>query len=101
MPMTNPTPRLPIQLLRAFYLSLLTLILLSISARAQDPDKPAQVQLDDLTKMYLEDLMHAEIPSVSRQRESLSKAAAAVFVITLDELLTKIQHASLAPAPRP
>jgi iron complex outermembrane recepter protein len=40
----------------------------------------------DLTKMSLEDLMSVEVTSVSKKAEKLSDAAAAVFVITQEDI---------------
>jgi iron complex outermembrane receptor protein len=40
----------------------------------------------DLTELSLEDLMNVEITSVSKQAERLSDTAAAVFVITADDI---------------
>jgi iron complex outermembrane receptor protein len=41
---------------------------------------------DDLTKMTLEDLMDVEVTSVSKKAEKLSDAAAAIFVITQEDI---------------
>ena len=48
----------------------------------------AETKLDTekLAKLDLEDLMQIEVSSVSRKSESLSKAPAAVFVITSDDI---------------
>lgn len=40
----------------------------------------------DLTQVSLEDLMNMEVSSVSKQKERLSDAAAAIYVITSEEL---------------
>ncbi|MAG30870.1 MAG: TonB-dependent receptor [Deltaproteobacteria bacterium] len=49
------------------------------------PSVPAFAE-DDLTEMSLEDLMSIEVTSVSKQAESLNDAAAAVTVITSEDL---------------
>jgi len=52
-------------------------------------DRPAlaqdQQQLD-LTQMKIEDLMNMKVTSVSKREESLARAAAAVFVITQEDI---------------
>lgn len=55
----------------------------------------AQAPPEDLTKMNLEDLMKLEVTSVSRHEESLAKTAAAVFVITQED----IQHSGATNIP--
>jgi iron complex outermembrane receptor protein len=40
----------------------------------------------DLTKMSLEDLMGMEVTSVTRRNQSLSRSAAAIYVITSDDI---------------
>lgn len=49
------------------------------AALAQDP-------VPDLTRLSLEELAQVEVTSVSRRPESLSEAAAAVFVISQDDI---------------
>jgi len=51
---------------------------------AQDVSNPSQST--DLTKMNIENLMNVEVTSVSRRQQSLSQRAAAVFVITQDDV---------------
>ena len=46
----------------------------------------AQEQTADLTKATLEDLMNIQVTSVSRREQKLSEVAAAVFVITPDDI---------------
>ncbi len=46
----------------------------------------AQEQTADLTKATLEDLMNIQVTSVSRREQKLSQVAAAVFVITPDDI---------------
>jgi len=42
----------------------------------------------DLTQVSLEDLMNIEVTSVSKKEQKLSKTAAAVFVITQEDIRT-------------
>ena len=67
------------------------LVLASANAALADPgDAPTQdISQDaeqDLTRLSLEDLAQVEITSVSRRAESLSGAAAAIFVISSDDI---------------
>jgi iron complex outermembrane receptor protein len=57
------------------------LALLAVSAGAQTPSRPP-----DLTVMSLEDLMNVEVTSVSKKEQKLSQAAAAVYVITQEDI---------------
>jgi iron complex outermembrane receptor protein len=61
------------------YLSLAGAVLMTIPAWAQEPPK-------DLGTRSIEDLMNIEVTSVSRKEEKLSRAAAAVFVITQEDI---------------
>ena len=45
-----------------------------------------QLRPSDLTKLSLEELMNIEVTSVSKKTEKLSKAAAAIFVITQEDI---------------
>ena len=45
-----------------------------------------QTAPNDLTQMNIEDLMNVEVTSVSRHQQSLSKTAAAIFVITEEDI---------------
>src|SRR5579864_8319789 len=47
---------------------------------------PAQKLPTDLTQVSLEDLMHIQVTSVSRKEQPISKAGAAVFVITAEDI---------------
>ena len=49
------------------------------------PEENVEV-IDDLTQLSLEDLMNVEVTSVSRKKQKLSGAAAAIFVITQDDI---------------
>jgi iron complex outermembrane recepter protein len=46
-----------------------------------------QTPSDELTQMNIEELMNVEVTSVSGHEQSLSKTAAAIFVITEEEIL--------------
>jgi iron complex outermembrane receptor protein len=61
--------------------ALATLVLLAVSAGAQAPSPTP-----DLTVMSIEDLMNVEVTSVSKKEQKLSQAAAAVYVITQDDI---------------
>jgi iron complex outermembrane receptor protein len=63
---------------RAVTLSFL-LVLMAPLARAQKPTP-------DLTDISLENLMNIEVTSVSKKEQKLSRAAAAVFVITQEDI---------------
>ena len=77
-------------------LALVILVAHCLPVRADEPDldlsgggpapsdKP--LQSDDLFKMSLEDLMNIEITSVSKQKQKVSQAPAAVSVITQDDI---------------
>ena len=58
------------------------LLLLSVHTRAD-----AQAPQNDLSNMNIEDLMNVEVTSVSRHEQSLSQTAAAVFVISKEDIL--------------
>ena len=59
--------------------ALLTALSLAISARAQNPP-------EDLSKLSVEDLMNVEVTSVSKKEQKVSQTAAAIFVITQDDI---------------
>jgi outer membrane receptor for ferrienterochelin and colicin len=46
----------------------------------------AHAQTGDLTKLSLEDLMGMDITSVAKREQKLSQAAAAIYVITQEEI---------------
>jgi iron complex outermembrane recepter protein len=52
---------------------------------AQEPE-PRVVQKTDLASMNIEDLMNVKVTSVSAKEQKLSRAAAAVFVITQEDI---------------
>jgi iron complex outermembrane receptor protein len=51
----------------------------------QAPKNPPSAQ-DDLTKVNIEDLMNIEVTSVSKKEQKLSRVAAAIFVITPEDI---------------
>lgn len=63
----------------------------------QDPkrQKDAQVSPGDLTQVSLENLMNMEVTSVSKKEQKLSQVAAAIFVITQED----IHHSGAANIP--
>jgi len=58
--------------------------LVCAGARAQDG--PGEQRPEDLANASLEDLMKVEVTSVSNKEQTLSRTAAAVFVITQDDI---------------
>lgn len=59
----------------------LPLALSCLSALAQEPN-----DVVDITALSIEDLMNIEITSVSKKSQRLSEAAAAIYVVTQDDL---------------
>jgi len=57
------------------------IVLLAAHAGAQTPSRPP-----DLAVMSLEDLMNVEVTSVAKKEQKLSRAGAAVFVITQEDV---------------
>lgn len=71
---------------RLFIITVLTLMIFPFTANAaQDGERPAPL-LDKLMDMSLQELMDIEITSVSKRPEKIFKAAAAVFVISSEDL---------------
>jgi len=60
----------------------LAMMLIVTSAWAQQPAIVPQ----DLTKTSLEDLMNIKVTSVSKKAQKLSEVAAAIFVITQEDI---------------
>ena len=54
--------------------------------QAQQSQKPSQPSTDDLTQVSLENLMNMEVTSVSKKEQKLSQVAAAIFVITQEDI---------------
>jgi len=67
------------KLLKRGCIALLLALSLAISARAQNPP-------EDLSKLSVEDLMNVEVTSVSKKEQKVSQTAAAIFVITQDDI---------------
>lgn len=62
------------------------LLLLPSVAKAEVGIAEAAADIDDLSKLSLEELALVEITSVSRRPEAIAQAAAAVFVISRDDI---------------
>ena len=71
----NPIPRIAVKL----SCTVLLLVAMTITAVAQQPTA-------DLTATSLEDLMNIEVTSVSKKEEKLFQSAAAIYVITQEEI---------------
>lgn len=69
---------------RAPHVVLFVAILIPLLIFAQVPTREAPPT--DLANMNIEDLMKVEVTSVSKTRQTLSQTAAAVFVITQDDI---------------
>lgn len=70
-------------------LSLLTgfyAVSLAFSVLAQVPDVYGQSETDNLLELSLDELMNIQVTSVSKKSEKASQAAAAVFVITREDI---------------
>jgi iron complex outermembrane receptor protein len=65
---------------------LLLALLLPADAPAQEPRVAAVTTASDLKKLSIEELMDIDVTSVSRRSERLSQAAAAIIVITQEEI---------------
>jgi len=61
---------------------LLAMLLAPLLARGQAPQAPPK----DLTTTSLEDLMNVEVTSASKKEQKLSQVAAAIFVITQEDI---------------
>jgi iron complex outermembrane receptor protein len=59
--------------------ALLLAVSLGMSVRAQNPP-------EDLSKLSVEDLMNVEVTSVSKKEQKVSQTAAAIFVITQEDI---------------
>src|SRR6266508_1215250 len=72
---------------RTLYLLGLSLFLFaSLPAWGETATEPAQPASSDLTEMSLEALMNINVTSVSRKSQKIANAAAAVFVITQEDI---------------
>ncbi len=54
--------------------------------QAPESQKAAQAPPGDLTQVSIENLMNMEVTSVSKKEQKLSQVAAAIFVITLEDI---------------
>ncbi len=81
--MTGKTKRTPRGRKRGGVRAILSLLLV---ATMLSPAGAAELPSIDLTSFTLEELLHLEITSVARKPQKLSDAAAAVFVITQEDL---------------
>jgi len=66
--------------------ALTALTALTVCAVARAQDSQVQQKTDDLANASLEDLMKVEVTSVSNKEQTLSRTAAAVFVITQEDI---------------
>jgi iron complex outermembrane receptor protein len=66
-------------LVRRSRLAALVICAMGATAWAQEPSQ-------DLTKLSVEDLMNVEVTSVSKKEQKLSRVAAAIFVITKEDI---------------
>jgi len=57
----------------------------SATVQADEPEHSPQIPAD-LTELAIEDLMNVEVTSASKKAEKLSEAAAAIFVITQEDI---------------
>ena len=67
----------------------LTLLAGEVCAQSSPPTAPSAAQSAgprDLSQVSLEDLMNIEVTSVSKKEQKLSQAAAAIFVITQEDI---------------
>ncbi len=62
-------------------LRVVSLLIFVAPARGQTP-----TSLEDLSKLSIEELMNVEVTSVSKREQKLSRVAAAIFVITPDDI---------------
>lgn len=64
------------------------LLLECATAKGQDPQprNASQSSPSDLTQVSIENLMNVEVTSVSKKEQKLSRAAAAIFVITQEDI---------------
>lgn len=70
----------------ALQLVLVVLVALLAPLCPADETKPDEVSIDEMNSLSLEDLLGVEVVSVSKRSESLSGAAAAVFVVTQEDI---------------
>src|SRR5258708_39354559 len=61
-------------------------VMLAVAARMQNPVAGQTPESRDLTNVSLKDLMNIEVSSVSKKEQRLLKVAAAVYVITQEDI---------------
>src|SRR6202047_4192292 len=61
------------------------MLVMSYACWAQTPPDPGHAQ-NDLTQVSIESLMNMEVTSVSKKQQKLSEVAAAIFVITQEDI---------------
>ena len=76
-------PAISLRQLRYLGGSILLILALTQSCWAQAPAEHPQ---DDLTQVSIENLMDIDVTSVSKKEQKLSQVAAAIFVITAEEI---------------
>jgi iron complex outermembrane recepter protein len=62
------------------------LLFIGVNTTWANPPNDLSLHAEDLTQLSLEDLMNIEITSVSKKSQKLSDAAAAIFVITQEDI---------------
>src|SRR5438874_10441227 len=65
---------------------LLLVLLAAVSVTTTFAEAPQNVMPADVTQMSMEDLMNVQVTSVSKRTQKLANAAAAIFVITQDDI---------------
>ena len=71
---------------QGFVVSGLCLYLFCLSACPAVPGQSPKTPPKDLTTTSIEDLMNIEVSSVSKRQQKLSQIAAAIFVITQEDI---------------
>lgn len=78
---------------------LLFVALLPAAIFAAGGDEAGDGPYVDLTELSLDDLMNIEVTSVSKREQKLADSAAAVFVITQDEIRRSGAHTAVSLRP--
>jgi iron complex outermembrane recepter protein len=76
--LTTEQPKFGLEML----LTVLLCLLACPAGRGQTPQEPPK----DLTTTSIEDLMNVEVTSVSKKEQKISRTAAAIFVITEEDI---------------
>jgi outer membrane receptor for monomeric catechols len=66
--------------------TLLLVVCQAVSGQVPQAEKDSRVSSADLTQVSLENLMNVEAPSVSKKEQKMSQVAAAIFVITQEDI---------------